>query len=102
MDWYLVIKTINGRRYKYRQKTWREGGRVRTRSEYIGPAGAAPSVASPSVGQLKKAASSALELLMGEQANDWEQAFEEDRDGPSLVKRHHRIEHLFRKLYVQW
>jgi hypothetical protein len=39
MDWYIVIKTINGRRYKYRQKTWREGGRVRTRSEYIGPAG---------------------------------------------------------------
>lgn len=38
MDWYIVVKTINGRRYKYRQKTWREGGRVRTRSEYIGPA----------------------------------------------------------------
>src|SRR5438128_2414384 len=39
MDWYIVIKTINGRRYRYRQKTWREGGRVRTRSEYIGLAG---------------------------------------------------------------
>lgn len=38
MDWYIVIKTINGRRYRYRQKTWRENGRVRTRSEYIGPA----------------------------------------------------------------
>lgn len=38
MDWYIVVKTINGRRYRYRQKTWREGGRVRTRSEYIGPA----------------------------------------------------------------
>jgi hypothetical protein len=37
MDWYIVIKTIKGRRYRYRQKTWREGGRVRTRSEYIGP-----------------------------------------------------------------
>lgn len=35
MQWYTVIKTINGRRYRYRQKTWREGGRVRTRSEYI-------------------------------------------------------------------
>ena len=38
MDWYIVIKTIKGRRYRYRQKTWRENGRVRTRSEYIGPA----------------------------------------------------------------
>ena len=38
MDWYIVIKTINGRRYRYRQKTWREAGRVRTRSEYLGPA----------------------------------------------------------------
>jgi antirestriction protein ArdC len=37
MDWYFVIKTIHGRRYRYRQKTWRENGRVRTRSEYIGP-----------------------------------------------------------------
>src|SRR5690242_14634364 len=37
MQWYVVIKTINGRRYYYRQKTWREGKRVRTRSEYIGP-----------------------------------------------------------------
>jgi Zincin-like metallopeptidase len=39
MDWYFVVKTINGHRYRYRQKTWREGKRVRTRSEYIGPAG---------------------------------------------------------------
>jgi hypothetical protein len=37
MDWYVVVKTINGHRYRYRQKTWREGKRVRTRSEYIGP-----------------------------------------------------------------
>jgi hypothetical protein len=39
MSWYVVIKTINGRRYRYRQRTWREGGRMRTRSEYIGPVG---------------------------------------------------------------
>jgi hypothetical protein len=38
MDWYLVIKTINGRRYRYRQKTLREGRGVRTRSEYVCPA----------------------------------------------------------------
>ena len=38
MDWYVVIKPINGRRYYYRQKTWREGKRVRTLSQYIAPA----------------------------------------------------------------
>jgi hypothetical protein len=37
MEWYIVVKTINGKRYRYRQKTWREGKRVRTRSEYLGP-----------------------------------------------------------------
>lgn len=37
MDWYIVIKTIKGRRYRYRQQTWRNGRRVRTRSEYISP-----------------------------------------------------------------
>ena len=36
MDWYHVIKTINGQRYLYRQVTWRQDGRVKTRSEYIG------------------------------------------------------------------
>lgn len=35
MDWYVVVKTIKGRRYRYRQKTWREGKRVRTLSEYV-------------------------------------------------------------------
>ncbi|MGO4869265.1 MAG: hypothetical protein ACLPGW_01425 [Roseiarcus sp.] len=37
MSWYVVIKTIKGRRYRYRQRTWRENGRVRCKSEYIGP-----------------------------------------------------------------
>lgn len=36
-DWYIVIKTIKGRRYRYRQRTWREGGRVRTQSFSLGP-----------------------------------------------------------------
>jgi antirestriction protein ArdC len=39
MEWYIVVKTINGRRYRYWQKTWREGKRVRTANKYIGPAG---------------------------------------------------------------
>ena len=37
-DWYEVVKTIKGHRYCYRQRTWREGGRVRTQSQYLGPA----------------------------------------------------------------
>lgn len=36
-DWYPTIKTIKGRHYLYRQRTWREGGRVRTQSQYVGP-----------------------------------------------------------------
>jgi hypothetical protein len=34
---YVVVKTINGREYRYEQETYREGGKVRTRSTYIGP-----------------------------------------------------------------
>jgi hypothetical protein len=35
---YRVIKIVNGRRYFYEQRTWREGKRVRTESRYVGPA----------------------------------------------------------------
>ena len=35
--WYVVEKTIDGRRYLYRQRTWREGASVRTESEYLAP-----------------------------------------------------------------
>ena len=34
---YKVIKTIKGRRYLYLQETYREGGKVKTRNQYIGP-----------------------------------------------------------------
>jgi hypothetical protein len=34
---YIVIKTINGRQYRYQQRTYREGGKVRTESIYLGP-----------------------------------------------------------------
>ena len=34
---YVVVKTINGRQYRYEQETYRECGKVRTRSTYIGP-----------------------------------------------------------------
>jgi len=33
---YRVVKKINGRSYLYEQETYREGGKVRTRSQYIG------------------------------------------------------------------
>lgn len=35
--WYIVVKTIKGRRYRYRQRTWREGKQVRTQSFSLGP-----------------------------------------------------------------
>ena len=31
-----MIKTVKGRRYRYKQRTWREGNRVRTESVYLG------------------------------------------------------------------
>ena len=34
---YIVVKTIKGRRYRYLQTSWREGRRVRTKSNYLGP-----------------------------------------------------------------
>jgi hypothetical protein len=36
---YIVVKTIKGKQYQYQQRTYREGGRVRTESIYIGPVG---------------------------------------------------------------
>lgn len=36
---YIVIKTIKGKQYQYRQRSYREGGRVRTESIYMGPVG---------------------------------------------------------------
>jgi hypothetical protein len=37
MQWYVVVKTINGRKYLYRQKTYRVGRQVKTINQYIGP-----------------------------------------------------------------
>lgn len=37
MEWYVVTKTINGRKYLYWQKTYRQGGTVKTLNKYIGP-----------------------------------------------------------------
>ncbi len=37
---YIVTKTIKGRQYRYQQRSYREGGRVRTESIYLGPVSA--------------------------------------------------------------
>ncbi|WP_342154559.1 zincin-like metallopeptidase domain-containing protein [Methylorubrum sp. SB2] len=37
-DFYQVIKTIKGRPYRYKQRTFRVGGKVCTESHYLGPA----------------------------------------------------------------
>ena len=34
---YIVIKTIKGRQYQYLQRTYRQGGKVRTETVYLGP-----------------------------------------------------------------
>jgi hypothetical protein len=38
MGWYQTIKKINGHSYLYRQRTYRVAGKVKTESQYIGPA----------------------------------------------------------------
>lgn len=35
---YIVIKIINGRRYRYLQRSYRVGRKVKTESKYLGPA----------------------------------------------------------------
>jgi hypothetical protein len=34
---YIVIKTIKGRQYQYQQRSYRQGGKVRTETIYLGP-----------------------------------------------------------------
>jgi hypothetical protein len=36
---YIVIRTVKGRQYRYLQISYREGGKVKTVSEYLGPVG---------------------------------------------------------------
>lgn len=38
MSWYQITKTVKGRRYLYRQRSFRVAGKVRTESVYLGPA----------------------------------------------------------------
>jgi hypothetical protein len=34
---YIVVKTIKGRQYRYQQRSYRQGGKVRTEAIYLGP-----------------------------------------------------------------
>ena len=118
MDWYIVIKTIKGRRYRYRQKTWREGKHVRTRSEYIGPAegwvsvpavpeGATTlSIPFPTTAQAlaRDTAAAAFELVMSPEAEgaEWEHHWDANRRGPSRVQKAPEIEALLARLDVTW
>lgn len=45
--WYFVTKTIKGRRYRYQQRSWREGQRVRTQCFSLGPLDAEPAWSRP-------------------------------------------------------
>jgi hypothetical protein len=103
MDWYVVIKTING--HRYRQKTWRDGKRVRTRSEYIGPAGECDladrpdrSPISPPVIDSKEA----LDTLVNTDcaAIKWRQSWSKDRKGLNVVSRSEPIEQALTTLQV--
>jgi hypothetical protein len=37
---YIVVRTIKGRQYRYLQRSYRAGKKVKTVSEYLGPVGA--------------------------------------------------------------
>ena len=111
MDWYVVTKTINGHRYRYRQKTWREGARVRTCSEYIGPADQVePTHLNPKgttltrsfLRQIGTRVKDSLQVLMGKRSRDWDHGWRADRRGPSLVKKERPIEKMLRDLEVKW
>ena len=52
MAWRIIVKTVKGHRYRYRQRSFRVGGKVKTESVYLGradgPAGDAEPAAKPS------------------------------------------------------
>ena len=59
---YRVVKKINGRSYLYEQETYREGGKVKTRSRYISPI-------DPAVAEQVKQTGDHLENLLAEPQN---------------------------------
>jgi len=121
MDWYVVVKTINGHRYFYRQKTYRVGARVRTINKYLGPAGEAVAGAptqlplpltttgptrveerKPRSSFDRKKAEHAFELMMGAKAAGWRHHWDARRQEPVLVKRDSKIDGLPKKHGIRW
>jgi antirestriction protein ArdC len=119
MDWYVVVKTINCHRYRYRQKTWREGRRVRTRSEYLGRADGTPNPkdssgsktltlpfpTAPGGSQLAfdpSVTKRAIEGLVERDtlSENWEHAWSAARRGKNLVEKDPRISRLLATLEV--
>jgi hypothetical protein len=117
MEWYIVVKTIKGRRYYYRQKTRREGKRVRTLSQYIGPvdngvprpaalpAEPSPPDRTPKLGEPdfdQAHVDTGFELVMGKQAEGWEHHWAAKLRGVNLVVKDERIEATLRALGISW
>lgn len=127
MEWYLVIKTINGKQYYYKQKTYRVGKHVKTQNIYVGPVGfgrpAMPikggwksnhpdlggAVTLPiqfperTPGAIHDVAS-VLNTLVGDKSSSWGQAWDRHRlkrEG-TLVVRDRQIEEAIGRLGVSW
>jgi hypothetical protein len=125
MDWYIVVKTINGHGYYYKQKTWREGNRVRTKSVYLCPVyKGRPSIGGWSSGHpdldgavtlpipfgqpVREPAfidvNGALNALTGKPALSWDHAWSSHRlkrEG-NLVQHDASIDAALQKLQVTW
>ena len=82
MQWYEVTKTIKGRKYRYRQRTYRVGGKVKTESHYLGPAGPVMS-GTVNVASLDAAEAGAIAIGNRSQSEPGEVA--EAHSAPSLV-----------------
>lgn len=112
MDWYIVVKTINGRRYLYRQKTWREGKHVRTRSEYIGPAGAGSVVSNhPDTSGAETLSipfkrpinvDAGMAVVLGKPAIEPVIPWKSSRRGDILVELNPQVEEVLKNLDVKW
>jgi antirestriction protein ArdC len=106
MDWYVVIKTIKGRRYYYRQKTWREGTHVRTQSQYIGPVDGGE--VKPEAGQAQPATLSTKTIndsfvaITGKVARGWTHHWSARRQDEVLVARDEKVDAVINGLGVYW
>ena len=119
MGWYQVVKTVKCHRYLYWQTSWREGGKVKTKSRYIGPANGwrpvpkIPSSAATLSLPFAPAAESrfdpgvverAFQDLTAEDARSahWEHHWVAGRKGPTYVRKIPRVEAVINTLLVKW